>query len=451
LSQSAQSALVVNGCGGGPHERTVLVDFSHDEFTSSLIAYFPNEVTIAAGDTLDFKQVWTGETHTVTGGTLINEFMHKVMDIIRLSNAFEGLRSRGVDIPEEGEKPTQLHADAMRAVEQSTVEPYRTRFLEAYDALVKQGFKIPRRDNPGKLTNAQADKIFNDAFNPLFESGPPYAYGDDGVAQNAGQRCFLTEGLPPKDPKTPCPDDKQRQPVFNGKHSYYNSGLIPYEGAQGNTYKVQFAPDTKPGSYFFYCSVHGPQQYTEVKVRPKGSKIPSQESVSRRARAQIAELAGPLLQTYRDAKDGSIDIDGATIRTPFAGLPSHVHGFVSEFIPKRITARVGEKVTWKLMGAQHTISFGVPNYFPIIQFAKDGTVSQSPKLNAPAGGSPKIPEGEGVQRVDGGTYGGEGFFSSGLLGSSPYAEYSLRFSKPGTYKVACLVHPPMVGTVVVTS
>ena len=188
-----------------------------------------------------------------------------------------------------------------------------------------------------------------------------------------------------------------------------------------------------------------------MKVRPKGSKIQSQQSVSRRARAQIAELAGPLLDTYRGAKDGSIDVDGATIGAPFAGLPSHVHGVVKEFIPKRISARVGEKITWKLMGAEHTISFGVPNYFPIIEFAKDGTVTQSPKLKAPAGGSPKIPEVVGVKRIDGGTYDGDRFFSSGLLGSSPYAEYSLRFSKPGTYKVACLVHPPMVGTVVVTS
>jgi hypothetical protein len=86
-----------------------------------------------------------------------------------------------------------------------------------------------------------------------------------------------------------------------------------------------------------------------------------------------------------------------------------------------------------------------------MRFAKDGRISLNPKLEMPFGGSPKIPEqqGMGVLKVDGGTYDGDGFFSSGLLGAEPYAEYSLRFSKPGTFKYACLLHPPMVGTVVV--
>ena len=30
-----------------------------------------------------------------------------------------------------------------------------------------------------------------------------------------------------------------------------------------------------------------------------------------------------------------------------------------------------------------------------------------------------------------------------------YAQYTLRFSKPGTYKYACLVHPAMVGTITI--
>jgi plastocyanin len=75
------------------------------------------------------------------------------------------------------------------------------------------------------------------------------------------------------------------------------------------------------------------------------------------------------------------------------------------------------------------------------------------RLEAPAGGSPKLPEpkeGEPM-RVDGGTYNGTGFFSSGLISGDPYAEYSLRFSKPGRYRFACLLHPPMVGTLVVTA
>ncbi len=51
---------------------------------------------------------------------------------------------------------------------------------------------------------------------------------------------------------------------------------------------------------------------------------------------------------------------------------------------------------------------------------------------------------------DGGTYNGEGPWSSGLIGSPPYLEYTMRISEPGTYDYACLIHPPMVGTIEVT-
>jgi hypothetical protein len=110
------------------------------------------------------------------------------------------------------------------------------------------------------------------------------------------------------------------------------------------------------------------------------------------------------------------------------------------------------------MGADHTITFDVPSYFPPVQFLKDGTVRLNPKLDKPAGGAPEPPkhEGEedggggGPEKIDGGTYDGTGFWSSGLVGAEPYLEYTVRISNPGTYKYACLLHPPMVGTVVVS-
>lgn len=106
-----------------------------------------------------------------------------------------------------------------------------------------------------------------------------------------------------------------------------------------------------------------------------------------------------------------------------------------------------------MMGADHTISFEVPEYFPVVEFAEDGTVRLNPKLQPSAGGAsePAEPEGEGVFEVDGGSYDGEGFWSSGLLGAQPYVEYTLRITEPGSYRYACLIHPPMVGTVVVTA
>ena len=66
------------------------------------------------------------------------------------------------------------------------------------------------------------------------------------------------------------------QPLFDGRESFYNSGIIPYEGTQGNTYTIHLAKNIRPGKYFFYCAVHGAGQSAEIDVRPKGTTVPSQ-------------------------------------------------------------------------------------------------------------------------------------------------------------------------------
>jgi plastocyanin len=451
--------LVATSClGGGPQTRTAFVDFSHDEFASVVLDNFPSELTVAAGDTVTFRQIWTGEPHTVTGGTLVNEMMRKAKPFADFFDSYDGLFAKGVDVPDPGGDENPRVAEVLQKIERSKAEPQRTRFLAAYDELVERGVKIPPRDDPGDTTFSDVGMAVDEASDEIFKTKAgelPFALGDEEgfvANQNAGQPCFLTEGIPPKDPEKPCPDDKQRQPVYDGTASYYNSGIIPYEGPQGNTFRVRFAEDLDAGSYWFYCAVHGPGQATEIKLRPEGSDIPSQEEVSRRARAEQQEFVEPMAKVFRDASDGTLEVDGRRVRGPFGGLQPPVHGGINEFVPKTIRADVGERVTWKLMGWPHTVTFGVPEYFPIIRFAKNGNVSMNPRLEEPAGGSPDLPEPKegAVTRVDGGTYDGRGFFSSGLLAGEPYAEYSVRVSRPGRYKFACLLHPPMVGTLVVS-
>lgn len=455
---SVAMLLVASACmGGGGEQRRVFVDFSHDEFASFMIANFPKEVTVTPGDTVVFEQIWTGEPHTVTGGTLVNDMMQAAQHWNPFFAAFEGLAAGGVDMPNP-DAPTGSWSDVLQEIEGSDVQPHRDDFLEAYDALVEEGSDLPPRDDVGDATFEQLVEIVDRESEAIFEdSGLPWALdeGEDGkayVPQNSGQPCFLTDGGPPEDADEACDDADQDQPAFDGTASYYNSGIIPYEGPQGNTFRVGFSNDIEPGSYFFYCAVHGPSQYTEVKVVEEGSEIPSAEEVNRQARREISAFAEPMMRSFRDAQDGRLEARGETIRQPFAGIATEAHGSINEFVPATIRTDVGEPVTWKLMGADHSISFEVPEYFPIIEFAEDGTVSLNPRLQPPAGGSPEIPEqeGEGILRVDGGTYDGEGFFSSGLFGAEPYAEYTLRFSQPGSYRYACLLHPPMVGTVEVT-
>jgi plastocyanin len=293
---------------------------------------------------------------------------------------------------------------------------------------------------------------------PVFE-GLPWALGeddDDGITQNAGQPCYLSDGLPPEEPDEPCRDDDQEQPAFDGTHTYYNSGIIPFEGPRGNTYRVPLAEDIAPGRYMFYCAVHGFGQTTEVEVVPAGTDVPSADDVARAAREEIDEAAEPLVDLFRQAtSEGAIDVDGERIEGPFAGVdaPFLEHTGINEFVPRERTVKAGEPITWKMMGADHTISFNVPRYFPIMEFLDDGTVRTNPMLDPPAGGAPEPPEqeGDGPLEIDGGTWDGEGFWSSGLMAAQPFIEYTLRISEPGTYEYACLLHPPMVGTLEVTA
>ena len=58
-----------------------------------------------------------------------------------------------------------------------------------------------------------------------------------------------------------------------------------------------------------------------------------------------------------------------------------------------------------------------------------------------------------MKTVDGGSYDGTAFKSTGFVESDPSSQlvaYTLTFTKAGTYSYVCLVHPNMGGVVQVT-
>ena len=133
-------------------------------------------------------------------------------------------------------------------------------------------------------------------------------------------------------------------------------------------------------------------------------------------------------------------------------------------MPRTIKVKARQKVTWRIVGDFHTVSFNVPKYLPEITIAKDGAVSYTKETSDAVGGPGfPAPSGSGGPssgpppppppvHLDAGNYDGSHFLSSGLGGpTDPTQEvtYSVTFTKPGTYKYACLVHPQMVGEVVV--
>ncbi|MBW3618672.1 MAG: hypothetical protein KY461_00365 [Actinobacteria bacterium] len=417
-------AAVGAACGGdagGAQSREVLVDYVHDEFAASYLAYFPRDVTLRPGDTVNFRQEWTGEPHSVTMGTMVDEMMGVISPLIEKYG----------HLPDD-EIPPEVFEEFMAA---SAALPYML---------------------PDTL-----------------EGGP--------VNQNVGQPCYLDEGAPPEDPMEPCTDEQQEQPAFDGRQSYYNSGFIPYAGERGNTFDVVLANDIEPGTYAYYCNVHGPFQAGTITVVGADEEIPSEADVARQALAEIEEVTAPLAAALEEARaSDAATIFGQEVRKPYAGWgsdePTTTHAVIDEFIPKENTVTVGESITWSFVGG-HTVSFNVPDYFTQLSIEDDGTVIFSPDALQPRGG-PGHPaaegpppgegeaEGEGAPggegegegggppggpppepvAVDAGTWDGRSFLSSGMFFDGTY---SVTFTEPGRYSYACLVHPAMVGSVVV--
>lgn len=269
--------------------------------------------------------------------------------------------------------------------------------------------------------------------------------GPGDAHQNAAQPCFLDSGEPPSDTKQACA--KRKQPDFTGKQTYYSSGYIP----GGDSFDVKLADDVEPGTYRYYCNLHGASMAGKIVVT-EGDEIPSQADVDAKGEEERDALVAKLRPAYETAKAGKAAFPG---NLAGLGAPDVQTALVNEFVPAAIKAKVGEKVTWTIFGP-HTISFGAPGDAgpPILTVAGDGAVHLIEKGVAPAGGpgAPQGPPPEGQQGprvVDAGTYDGSGFKSSGLIISFPpnLVGYAVTFTKAGTYAYTCLIHPRMGGSI----
>ena len=401
-------ALVLGACGGGGGAadqdgelRRVLVDYKHDEFSASFLAYFPNLVKVHPGDRVDFKQAWTGEPHSVTMGRLVDELGQPFWELL---------------------------------------DPIFERGDADYSSIV--GAEEPQAD----------------AF---FEQLPFLADEQLNVIQAAAQPCYIEKGAPDvSDPDEPC--EVQDQPDFNGRYDYYNSGFIPYEGERGNTFTLPLSDDIEPGTYHYYCNWHFVEMSGAIQVVPEAEPIPSQTDVNKAANQQATRYTDVLAGFYDDARAGRRGDLPAIGFEPTEEENAGEYGLFpaigNEFVPSTVEAEVGEEVTWSFLGSRHSLAFNVPKYFPVFEVAGDGTVTlddrgfravkfpKPPDEEADEG----PPEGEREPiHLDGGRFDGSGGLHSTGMFYSAGDTFSLTFTKSGTYLFACLVHPTMVGKVVV--
>src|SRR4051812_34958811 len=113
-------AVGLAGCGGGDGDgdaatRQVRVDYSSDEFGSFALQNFPEKVSVRPGDTIEFKQTWTGEPHTVTGGSSVSKIVVAGSAWIDFFEAYESLLSMGA-VPNAEDPGDATVGDVAKAI-----------------------------------------------------------------------------------------------------------------------------------------------------------------------------------------------------------------------------------------------------------------------------------------------------------------------------------------------
>src|SRR3954451_4379292 len=382
-SSAASGGSSSSSSSGSAKGPTIQVDNTSKEVNFESTAYYPKAATVAAGTTLTFHSNFEGEPHTVTFGSSIDAAL-KVLDALP---------------PEQQQGPPPPEVAAL-----------------------KIPFVIPD------------DADFRDPATVKFN-------------QSAAQPCEVAAGefAPGAEP---CPN--QKPGPFDGSQTFVNSGLLEPD----QDYHLELAPDLAPGSYEFVCLFHGPEMRGTITVVAKDATT-AQSADDIKAAGQkeldddLAKLKPEVDKATTDAQPGEVKAGAGAENAPIGAM---------EFFPKEISVPVGGSVTWNL--SFHTVAFNAPeDARPDVVKDADGTWHFNAKAFTPVGymppAPPPPPSGPPASdapppaplSVDGGTFDGSSFYNSGSINSDGEVLFKLAFSKAGTYKYICLIHPDMQGTV----
>jgi plastocyanin len=239
--------------------------------------------------------------------------------------------------------------------------------------------------------------------------------------------------------------------VFINPAAAFPTGQTTYDGTgvagsgllnnKGDSYSITF---TKAGAFPYVCSIHAGMGGL-VTVVDAGQPVDAQPALDARRTAQTnANLATRALPAIM-ANLGELPAAGAS-----AGISAGIQDGVADalrFFPPRITVKAGDAVTWiwKTQETPHTVTFlgggAVPEVLiPHPQAGGPPRLELAPQVLVPAG--------------DPTSWDGASYLNSGFLAPAPgqpTPAFTVHFANAGTFDYLCLLHPGMVGTIVVES
>jgi plastocyanin len=198
----------------------------------------------------------------------------------------------------------------------------------------------------------------------------------------------------------------------------------------GKSYTIQF---TRAGAYSYFCFIHPSQFGTVVVTDPTAGAADTQTAADARAtgeyRAALAELKG-IADDLRAQPVQTRPLPGGATEFVVKIARETKFGDAQQYFPPQLTVDEGDTVTWRSAAhTPHTVTLGP---FP---------------AGVPLPGNPAV---DGVF-LPAESYEGSGYWNSGVLGLdwTLGPEFSLRFTKPGTYAYYCIMHltQGMIGTV----
>lgn len=278
---------------------------------------------------------------------------------------------------------------------------------------------------PNQVTISVGDTVTwklnsSEFHNIIFTSGAPapdfVEAGPDGVFFNPAA-AFPTGG-----------------PTYDGT-GVVGSGLLN----KGDSFSLAFS---KAGTFTYLCAIHRGMGGS-VKVVDGSAGVDTQAAINARGAAQVnADLATKAIPAIM-SNIGEVPTEGTAV-----GIAAGVEiapADVQRFLPRRVTIRQGQAVTWiwKTQETPHTVTFlgGAPApgiVIPQPQASGPPRLQLNPAVLAPAG--------------DAGDWSGAGYLNSGFLQpgpGQPTPTFSVTFEAAGTYDYLCLLHEGMVGTIVV--